>query len=66
VLLIAQAIREVGPKRERIRDWLADLGHGHAAVPGITGPLAFPTVGDRAATYVLVTAGAARTAPAAR
>lgn len=55
VLLVAQAIREVGPDRERIRDWLARLGTDHPAYPGITGPLSFQRLGDRAPSYVLVT-----------
>ena len=55
VLLVAQAIREVGPDRERIRDWLARLGTDRPAYPGITGPLSFQRLGDRAPSYVLVT-----------
>ncbi|HET7188672.1 MAG TPA: branched-chain amino acid ABC transporter substrate-binding protein [Gemmatimonadaceae bacterium] len=62
VLLVAQAIREVGPDRERIRDWLARLGTDHPAYPGITGPLSFQRLGDRAPSYVLVTPGARRPA----
>lgn len=58
VLLVAQAIREVGPDRERIRDWLARLGTDHPAYPGITGPLSFQRLGDRPPSYVLVTPGA--------
>lgn len=60
VLLVAQAIREVGPDRERIRDWLARLGTDHPAYPGITGPLSFQRLGDRTPSYVLVTPRARR------
>jgi branched-chain amino acid transport system substrate-binding protein len=66
VLLVAQALNDVGPDREAIRDWLAELGRGHSAFPGITGPLAFPRRGDRAPRYVLVTAGARRATPVTR
>lgn len=66
VLLVAQAIREVGPDRERIRDWLARLGTDHPAYPGITGPLSFQRLGDRAPSYVLVTPRARRPPAVAR
>ena len=66
VLLVAQALRDVGPDREAIRDWLAQLGRGHSAFRGITGPLAFPRQGDGAPRYVLVTAGARDSSPPTR
>lgn len=66
VLLVAQALREAGPDRDAIRDWLAQLGRGHPALQGITGPLAFPRQGDRAPTYVLVTARGAEPPSGAR
>lgn len=66
VLLVAQALREAGPDRDAIRDWLAQLGRGHPPFPGITGQLAFPGQGDRAPTYVLVTAHGPPPPPAAR
>lgn len=66
VLLVAQALRDVGPDRDAVRDWLAQLGRGRSAFPGITGPLAFPRQGDREPRYVLVTAGARRPSTVAR
>lgn len=63
VLLVAQAMRDVGPDREAIRDWLARLGRGHTAFPGITGPIAFPRQNDGVPRYVLVTAGSGRASP---
>lgn len=41
VMVLAEAIRQVGPDRERIRDWLASLGRERPPYPGVTGPIAF-------------------------
>ena len=62
VLLLGAAIRDVGPDREGIRRWLDQLGRGHAPFKGATGPISFTPDGDRAPSYVLVTASAG-TAP---
>ena len=42
IMVLARAIREVGPNRERIRGWLNALGTDRPAYQGVTGPLAFP------------------------
>jgi branched-chain amino acid transport system substrate-binding protein len=59
-MLVATAIRDVGPDRERIRAWLVGLGRERPEYQGITGPLAFPRPGDPASHYFLMTAGAER------
>ncbi len=41
VMVLAQAIRESGPDRERVRAWLASLGHGRPAYAGVTGDIVF-------------------------
>lgn len=41
VMLLARAVREVGPDRRRIRDWLASLGTGRPAYRGVTGKISF-------------------------
>lgn len=41
VMVLAQAIRESGPDRERIRAWLASLGRERPAYQGVTGDITF-------------------------
>jgi branched-chain amino acid transport system substrate-binding protein len=41
VMLLARAVREVGPDRGRIRDWLASLGTSRPAYRGVTGQISF-------------------------
>lgn len=41
VMLLATAIRAVGPDREAIRQYLEDLGASRPPYPGVTGPIAF-------------------------
>lgn len=41
VMLLATAIRAVGPDREAIRQYLEDLGERRPPYPGVTGPIAF-------------------------
>ena len=53
VSLLAQAMRERGAKRDAIREWVASVGRSSPPFPGVTGPIAFPTGGDRAPVYVL-------------
>ena len=53
VLLLAQAMRERGAEREAIRVWVASIGRFRPPFPGLSGPIAFPTGGDRAPLYVL-------------
>jgi branched-chain amino acid transport system substrate-binding protein len=45
LMLAAAAVREVGPDRAAIREWLAGLGRSRPAWPGVTGPISF--VADR-------------------
>lgn len=40
-LLLGQAVREVGPDRERVRRWLESLGDSRPAWTGVTGPISF-------------------------
>jgi branched-chain amino acid transport system substrate-binding protein len=41
LMLLAHAVRSVGPDRKAIRDYLRSLGGERAPYPGITGPIAF-------------------------
>lgn len=54
VYLIADAIRDAGPDRRRIRDALADIGYRRPAYEGVTGRIAFDDGGDVANKVVLV------------
>ncbi len=45
-MLIGLAALEVGPRRERIRDWIAQVGREGAAYVGATGELRFDSSGD--------------------
>lgn len=53
-MVLARAIREAGPSRARIREWLADLA---GAIPhaGATGPIAFHASGDAIGRGVVMT-----------
>ena len=53
-MLVAQAIREVGPDRQRIRDWLAGLDAEHA-YDGVTGPIRFRPDGDPVGKALVMT-----------
>lgn len=44
-MVLAEAVRAVGPDRERIRDYLRQLGRDHK-FSGVSGPLAFTSGGD--------------------
>ncbi len=35
------AVRAVGPDRRKVRDWIARVGNGSAALPGVTGEIRF-------------------------
>lgn len=65
VLLLAEAVRNVGPNRDAIREWVSHVGRDKPPLQGITGPIGFPEGGDRSPTYVLTTVGvpAARSTP---
>ena len=41
LMVLAQAIREVGPDRTRIRDWLTALGDSRPPYAGVTGDITF-------------------------
>lgn len=51
VMLLAEAIRQVGPDREKIRDWVWEVGKSKPPFAGASGPIAFPSGGERAPTY---------------
>jgi branched-chain amino acid transport system substrate-binding protein len=53
VSLLAEAIRQAGPSREALREWLAKVGRGAPAFRGLSGPIAFASRGDRAPAYFL-------------
>lgn len=40
-LLVAHAVREVGPSRPAVRAWLESLGRTRPPFPGVAGPIAF-------------------------
>lgn len=46
VQLLARAIREVGPDRAKLRDYLAGVGSATEAYDGVTGRIAFDAHGD--------------------
>ncbi len=50
--VIVAALAAVGPDRERIRDWLANLPTPHA---GVTGPIRFLPTGDPAGKSITMT-----------
>ncbi len=52
VMVLAEAIRQVGPDRSAIRDWLAALGGSRPPYHGVTGDVGFRRGGRR--TFVLV------------
>jgi branched-chain amino acid transport system substrate-binding protein len=61
VMLLAEAIRHAGGHRVAIRDWLARVGRDVPSYRGLSGPIAFPSGGDRAPTYFLEEIGGVRT-----
>jgi branched-chain amino acid transport system substrate-binding protein len=46
VMLLAHAANEVGVEREKIRDYLAEVGSGRPAYQGVSGAIAFDPNGD--------------------
>lgn len=52
LIVLAQAIREVGPDRIRIRDWLASLGESRPPFHGVTGEITFRR-GERRNLYLV-------------
>ncbi len=54
VRLLAQAIGEVGPDRQAIRDYIAQVGTSKPAFEGVTGTIAFDVNGDVPAKPVVI------------
>jgi len=54
VYLIADAVRAAGTNRARVRDALAQLGHGRPPYDGVTGAITFDAKGDLPDKSVLV------------
>jgi len=52
IMALAAAVREVGPNRPRIREYLAGLGTRRPALPGVTGPVSFAA--DRPFTFTVI------------
>jgi branched-chain amino acid transport system substrate-binding protein len=52
--LLAQALREIGPDRRRLRDYVASIGSGRPAFEGVSGTIAFDANGDVAGKEVAV------------
>ncbi len=53
-MLIGRATHAVGGDRRKIRDWLATIGRGSPAHPGVTGVIRFDDRGDAINKVVLV------------
>ncbi len=47
LLALTAAVHAVGPDGEKVRRYLASLGHERPALAGVTGPIAFPGGADR-------------------
>jgi branched-chain amino acid transport system substrate-binding protein len=58
-MLIGRATHAVGPDRRKVRDWIAKVGRGVPAYPGVTGVIRFDEDGD-AANKMVVVGSAAR------
>jgi branched-chain amino acid transport system substrate-binding protein len=54
VNLLARAIEQVGADRGAIRDYLAQVGRGRPAYEGVTGTVAFDSLGDVPAKTVVI------------
>ena len=54
IMLLAQAIRQVGTQRDAIRGYLASVGRGRPAFEGVTGRIAFDSAGDVPDKSVLI------------
>ena len=46
IMLLAQAIEQVGASRDAIRSYLASVGQSRPAYEGVTGRIAFDSAGD--------------------
>lgn len=58
VTLLAEAMRQAGPHRDAIRDWLDGVGRTRPGFTGLGGPIVFTPKGDRTPAYHVVTIGA--------
>jgi len=54
VMLLADAISRVGSSRQAVRDYLASVGRGRPAYEGVTGRIAFDSMGDVPSKPVLI------------
>jgi branched-chain amino acid transport system substrate-binding protein len=54
IMLLAQAIGQVGAHRDAVRDYLAALGHDRPAYEGVTGRIAFDAAGDVPGKPILI------------
>jgi branched-chain amino acid transport system substrate-binding protein len=54
VNLLARAIEQVGADRRAVRDYLAQVGRGRPAFEGVTGTIAFDSLGDVPAKAVVI------------
>ncbi len=64
VLVLADAVRAAGRRREAVRTWLARVGADLPPIQGLSGPIAFSAEGDRLPQYFLETIGESRLRPA--
>jgi ABC-type branched-subunit amino acid transport system substrate-binding protein len=60
VLVLADAVRNGGAKRESIREWISQVGLAHPPVAGLSGPISFTPEGDRKPQYFLELLGQER------
>lgn len=51
VMLLAEAVREAGPRRRSVREWLAELGTSRPPYQGVTGSICFTA--DRPVNLVM-------------
>ena len=56
IMLLAEAIGRVGPRRDAVRDYLAGVGRSRPAYEGVTGRIAFDSAGDVPQKSVLIAA----------
>lgn len=64
VMLLAQAGREVGPDRERIRRYLESLGVSRPPYRGVTGPISFGAMRTRPLYMMRIQGGTPTSVPA--
>jgi branched-chain amino acid transport system substrate-binding protein len=53
-MVIGRAMHAVGPRRQAMRDWIADLGRANPAMQGLTGDIRFAGGGDAIGKPVLI------------